>query len=182
MWVSKRKMPKATSSQWPILTQSREGFGPTLSISWKRTTSSTQPHPLWLGWLTVKFNVPKIQKERKGTELSQMSLVSQQQPWHPAWSRRWVQQSTMQDGAGPPRSPNIWQCSTFNPTDTKNENRRDVIYLSSACSRCKCYLPQPQALILALWVERDSPSPMTERLQIKRTGMAQRKWQNGSYC
>lgn len=62
MWVSKRKMPKATSSQWPILTQSREGFGPTLSISWKRTTSSTQPHPLWLGWLSVKFNVPKIQK------------------------------------------------------------------------------------------------------------------------
>lgn len=70
----------------------------------------------------------------------------------------------------PPRSPNIWQCSTFNPTDTKNENRRDVNYLSSACSRCKCYLPQPQALILALWVERDSPFPMTERLQIKRTG------------
>lgn len=34
-----------------------------------------------------------------------MSLVSQQQPWHPAWSRQWIPQSTMQKNDACPQKP-----------------------------------------------------------------------------
>lgn len=104
-----------------------------------------------------------------------MSLVSQQQPWHPAWSRQWVPQSTMQNDAGLPKAPANWQWSTCSPTDIKHVDRRGMIYLSSACRRCKCYLPQPQALILALWLRGPALPHDRTVCKNKRTG-----WHKGS--
>lgn len=89
-----------------------------------------------------------------------MLLMSLQQPWHPAWSRQWIPQSTnakwcwsrplqtnkqTEKGTQTNGNDKMWP-----PADTKHEDRRDVIYLSSARRRCKCYLPQPKAVTSAM--------------------------------
>lgn len=42
-----------------------------------------------------------------GTEVSQVTLVSQQQPWHPAWSRQWTPHSIKQNDANPQKPQTI---------------------------------------------------------------------------
>lgn len=69
----------------------------------------------------------------------------------------------------PPKAPNNCQWSTCNPTNTKHENRRDMIYLSSACRRCKCYLPQPKPWSYHCgWEEQ--PFPHDRNIAKQKTG------------
>lgn len=42
-----------------------------------------------------------------GTEVSRVTLESQQQPWHPAWSRQWIPQSNKQNDANPQKPQTI---------------------------------------------------------------------------
>lgn len=108
-----------------------------------------------------------------GTEVSQVTLVSQQQPWHPAWSRQWIPQSIKQNDANPQKSQTIG-----NVLAPKDENMMEI-YLYSACRRCKFTFLNP-SLALSIKVERDSPSPRINDCKNKTTGW-HNKWQNGSY-
>lgn len=111
-----------------------------------------------------------------------MSLVSQQQPWHPAWSRQWVSQSTMQNDAGPPWKPQtIGNDQHVTPLTPNMKTGGMWFTFPQLAGGANVTFLNPR-LDLSIAVEGESPSPMTERLQNKKTGWHKRKWQNGSYC
>lgn len=69
----------------------------------------------------------------------------------------------------PPKSTQTISNDKCNSADTKHEDRRDVIYLSSARRRCKCYLPQPKPWASAL------------RLRVPNDNMIAKPKRNGWY-
>lgn len=116
-----------------------------------------------------------------GTEVSQMSLVSQQQPWHPAWSRQWIPQSTMQNDAGPPQKPQTIGNDQYVTPLTPNMKTGGMWFTFPQLAGGANVTFLNPSLALSIEVERDSPSQWQSNCKTKNW-MAQRKWQNGSYC
>lgn len=77
-----------------------------------------------------------------------MSLVSQQQPWHPAWSRQWIPQSTMQNDAGPPKKPQTTGNDQPHWHQTWKQEGCELPFLS--LQQVQMLPSSTQALILAL--------------------------------
>lgn len=103
-----------------------------------------------------------------GTEVSQVTLLSQQQPWHPAWSRQWIPQSIKQNDANPQKPQTIG-----NVLAPQDENRMRFTFTQLAGGAKVTFLNP--SLALSIKVERDSPSPRINDCKNKMTG-----WHNES--
>lgn len=109
-----------------------------------------------------------------GTEVSRVTLESQQQPWHPAWSRQWIPQSNKQNDANPQKPQTIG-----NVLAPQDENRMRFTFTQLAGGAKVTFLNP--SLALSKKVERESPSPRRNDCKKRNDWMAQQKWQNGSY-
>lgn len=85
-----------------------------------------------------------------GTEVSRVTLESQQQPWHPAWSRQWIPQSNKQNDANPQKPQTIG-----NVLAPPNENRMRFTFTQLAGGAKVTFLNP--SLALSKKVERESP-------------------------
>lgn len=97
-----------------------------------------------------------------------MSLVSQQQPWHPAWSRQWIPQSTMQNDAGPPQKPQtIGNDQHVTPLTPNMKTGGMWFTFPQLAGGANVTFLNP-SLDLSIAVERGSPSPWQNDLQNKK--------------
>lgn len=110
-----------------------------------------------------------------GTEVSRVTLESQQQPWHPAWSRQWIPQSNKQNDANPQKPQTIGNVLA----PPKMKTGWDLPLLS--LQEVKKLPSSTQALLLAKRLR--GKALLQEEMIAKKWNdwMAQQKWQNGSY-
>lgn len=102
-----------------------------------------------------------------------MLLVSQQQPWHPAWSRQWIPQNNMQNDVGPLKKPQTVGNDQHVTPLTPNIKTGGMWFTFPQLAGGASVTFLNPSLDLSIAAERDSPSPWQTNCKTKNW-MAQR--------